>query len=211
MKEAMTLSDNIQSLIRRAQAGDRAAFDALVEGHREALERLIRTRLAGIGLKHTVGEEDILQETLLRAFRKLADFQWQGEDSFARWIGVIATNLIRSAGRREKRSPLPLLDPDACIHHDNSPSENARRGERFDRLQQALDSLDPDLRRVLVLVRIKGLPIKEVARELGRSPNAVSILLYRAALKLKESFGDTESLSLPWRQLEDRGGDHEQS
>lgn len=208
MKETMTLSDDIQSLITRAQAGDRAAFDALIERHREALERSIRTRLAGVGLQFRVAAEDVFQETLLRAFRKLPEFQWQGEDSFARWIGVIATNLVRSAGRREKQSPLPLLDPDACIDPDDSPSKNARRGERFDRLQQALDSLDPDSRRVLVLVRIKGRPIKDVARELGRTPNAVSILLYRAAVKLKENFGDTESLSLPWRQLEDRGGDH---
>ena len=39
----------------------------------------------------------------------------------------------------------------------------------------------------------------------ARSPNATSILLYRAAIKLKELFGDTESLSLPSRRLEDRG------
>ncbi len=208
MTETMTMSDSTQSLVRKAQAGDRAAFDALVEAHRQSLERLIRARLVGSGLQSAISGEDIYQETMLRAFRKLHDFRWQGEDSFARWIGVIATNLIRSAGRREKRNPLPLLDVEVGAE-DGSPSKDARRGERFDRLQQALDSLDPDSRNVLVLVRIKGLPIKEVARQLGRSPNAVSILLYRAAVKLKESFGDTESLTLPWRQLEDRGVDHE--
>jgi RNA polymerase sigma factor (sigma-70 family) len=156
-----------------------------------------------------VSEEDIYQEAMLKAFRKLHDFRWQGENSFGRWIGVIATNLIRSAGRREKRTPLRFADVEVSATQ-SSPSKHARRGERFDRLQQALDSLDPESRRVLVLVRIKGLPIKEVATRLGRSANAVSILLYRAAVRLKENFGDTESLTLPRRQLEDRESDDEQ-
>lgn len=208
MTGIMTSPDSIQSLVQKAQAGDRAAFNELIEAHRRPLEKLIRARLAGSGLQPAIGDEDIYQETMLRAFRRLHDFRWQGEDSFARWIGVIATNLIRSAGRREKRNPLPLRGAEAAAA-DDSPSRDARRGERFDRLERALDTLDPDSRQVLVLVRIKGLPVKEVARRLGRSPNAVSILLYRAAVKLRERFGDTESLTLPWRQLED-GGDHDE-
>ncbi len=203
------LSDHAQSLVAKAQAGDQAAFDALIAGHREGLQNLIRTRLVSSGLQNSVGEDDVYQETLLRAFQKLTAFRWQREDSFGRWLGVIATNLIRSAGKQDKRSPLPLIHDDVDANDDVTPSISMRRDERFDRLQQALDSLDPDSRKVLVLVRIKGLPIKEVARQLDRSVNATSILLYRAAVKLKESFGDTESLSLPWRQLEDRGVEHD--
>ncbi len=135
MTETVTMSDSTQSLVRKAQAGDRAAFDPLVEAHRQSLERLIRARLVGSGLQSAIAGEDIYQETMLRAFRKLHDFQWQGEASFARWIGVIATNLSRSAGRREKRNPLPLLDVEVGAE-DGSPSKDARRGERFDRLHR---------------------------------------------------------------------------
>ena len=60
MKDTMTLPDNLQSVIRKAQAGDRAAFDALVEKHRKGLERLIRSRLAGggLGLGESVGVQE---------------------------------------------------------------------------------------------------------------------------------------------------------
>ena len=203
------LSDNAQTLVGKAQAGDRDAFDALVADHTERLRTLIRRRILRGGLQKSVWEDDVYQETLLRAVQKLPDFRWQGDDSFGRWLGVIAANLIRSAGKREKPNALPLIHDEMDARGDTTPSVDMRRDERFDRLQRALDTLDPDLRKVLVLVRIEGLPIKEAAVQLGRSVNATSILLYRAAIKLKESFGDTESLSLPWRQLSQGGDDSE--
>ena len=113
------LSDSAQSLVAKAQAGDQAAFDALIAGHREGLQNLIRTRLVSSGLQNSVGEDDVYQETLLRAFQKLTAFRWQREDSFGRWLGVIATNLIRSAGKRDKRSPLPLIHDDVDANDDD--------------------------------------------------------------------------------------------
>ena len=88
---------------------------------------------------------------------------------------------------------------------DVSQSRDARRNERFERLQRALDSLSDEHRRVVMLARIEKLPIAEVARRLERSPAATSQLLWRALKKLKESFGSTDSFHLPDRRLEDRG------
>ena len=53
------------------------------------------------------------------------------------------------------------------------------------------------------LARLEGLPVKEVARRMHRSEKATSVLLVRAQLKLKTIFGDTESLHLPQRSLEE--------
>jgi len=50
-------------------------------------------------------------------------------------------------------------------------------------------------------VRVEGLEFEEAGRRMGRSPDAVKQLLYRALKKLRESFGDTESLHLPERSL----------
>ena len=77
-----------------------------------------------------------------------------------------------------------------------SPSRSLRRRERLDRLQAALDALSPDHRQVIVLARLKGLRMTEIAERMERSPNAVALLLARALAKLRESFGDTESLPL---------------
>ncbi|HAK96178.1 MAG TPA: hypothetical protein DCM87_14590, partial [Planctomycetes bacterium] len=97
-----------------------------------------------------------------------------------------------------------------------SPSRAARREERFDRLEGALARLPEEHRQVIRLARIEGLPIAEIAVRMNRSAAAVSMLLSRALKRLREGFGDTESMSLPDRMLggagrapEAEGGDGE--
>ena len=94
-----------------------------------------------------------------------------------------------------------------------SPSSDLRRNERFDRLENAIVSLSPEHREVVMLARIEGQPIKEIAARTGRTPAAVSMLLSRALRNLRGLFGDTESLSLPERELGvggSEGGDDDQ-
>jgi RNA polymerase sigma-70 factor, ECF subfamily len=202
----MTDERRARELVERAKTGDGAAFDELVALHRRRIEGLIRARL-GARLEHEVEGDDVLQETVLKALESIGRFSWQGEDSFMRWIGTIAENVIRSAARKEKRrQEIPLAGdfPGA----DPSQSRVVRRDERFERFQEAFDALDPDARQVIHLARIQGMPIKEVARAIGRTPNATSILLYRALIKLRDRFGDTESFGLPpLRDLKEEKGD----
>ena len=86
-----------------------------------------------------------------------------------------------------------------------NPSQALRRNERFERLKRALKALPPDHAQVIFLARIQGLPVKEVARRMERTPEATSMLLLRALMKLKTAFGNTESLHLPDRSLEEEG------
>ncbi len=87
-----------------------------------------------------------------------------------------------------------------------SPSKGMRRDERFERLKEALEDLTPEYREVILLARIERLPGKEIAKRLDRSPAAAAQLLSRALKKLRENFGDTESLNLPQRSIELEGG-----
>lgn len=204
----MNVQNQTENLVNRARGGDRAALDELVAMHQHRLERWIRSRLGGgIGRKLSVG--DIVQETLMKAVKALDRFDWQGEDSFLRWMNRIALNVIREAARREHRKLIVPLDEDVAAQ---APTQSAdlRRRERFGRLETALDTLSPDHRRVIVLARLKRLPMKEVACRMGRSPEAATQLLWRAMKNLKASFGDTESLNLPNWNLERRGDDHEE-
>ena len=96
------------------------------------------------------------------------------------------------------------------IHRDPSgsnvsPSRGLRRQERFDRLQNAVSGLNPDHREVILLARVEGLRIKEIARRMKRTPEATKQLLSRALQALKKSFGDTESLHLPPRTIREEG------
>ncbi len=203
MSVVMPSPDRTELLVERAKSGEKAAFDELVAAHRARIVALIRARL-GTSLEREVEADDVLQETLLKALQSLGRFSFRGEDSFMRWLGTIAENVIRSAARRRLRRPRVPLGAD--VPDGGEPQIKAlRRDERFDRFQRAFDSLDPDSRKVIYLARIQGLPIKEVARRLERTPNATSILLYRALIKLKGVFGDTESFRLPLRSLRPKG------
>jgi RNA polymerase sigma-70 factor (ECF subfamily) len=205
----MEAPDRRKRLLAEAQGGDRAAFGVLLEDLGPRLEALIASRL-GPGLRETITAADVLQETFLQGFRSLASFQWQGEESFLRWLGGIAEHVMRKESRRQDRAERlrieRALDPahGGGAREPPSPSRAQRREERFDRLQGSLEKLSPEHRQVILLSRIEGLPAKEVAARMGRSETAVRNLLLRALRELQRAFGETESLSLPPRTLGER-------
>jgi RNA polymerase sigma-70 factor (ECF subfamily) len=202
-----------KDLIAKAQAGDREAFDALILGYRESLVKYISAAL-GPALRGKLEVEDLVQETFLRVFRSLEDFELRGKETFETWLQAIARHVVQDGARhlrRKKRdcareihlaskssSGSPLPDPLDQIAGSSIPSGATalRREERFARLQQALDALSPDHREVIRLARIERLSMKEVAARMGRSVGAVSVLLVRAMRKLKRAFGATESFHL---------------
>jgi len=107
---------------------------------------------------------------------------------------------------REQRASLEGKPPDSAV----SAGRALRRDERFGRLGAALERLSPEHREIIVLTRLKRLSFDEAATRMGRTPDAAKQLLYRALKRLKEEFGDTESLHLPARSLEvERDGSHE--
>ncbi len=116
---------------------------------------------------------------------------------------AIAENRIRDAAKGPRAADEFELPADARAD-GVSPSRHLQRSERFDRLQSSLDRLSPDHRRVVMLSRIDGLKIKEIAQRMNRSESAVKNLLLRALRELKSSFGDTESLHLPDGHLDSR-------
>jgi RNA polymerase sigma-70 factor (ECF subfamily) len=211
MQDLVVEESPIQRLVELARQGDRAAFDEIVKRLRSRLEQSIE-RWARFRLGPRVDVEDVLQETFLRAYRSLDRFKSPeafDEELLFRWISGVAKHalgdLLRKAAHREV--PAPCIEQ---VSSETSQSRAGRREERFDRLQKALDALPPDYRQVLVLSRLEGLPAQEIARRIGRTPNAVYHLLVRALQLLREQFGDTESLSLPDRPLRRERGDDDE-
>jgi RNA polymerase sigma-70 factor (ECF subfamily) len=191
-------------LIARAQAGDREAVERLIAEHRAPLEASVRARL-GAHLRTEVEVDDVLQETYVQALSSVESFQWAGEGSFLRWLRGVAEHVILNLARRQRNDPILYLEQDRP-HGGPSPSRHLRRRERLDRLQDAVEGLPPDYREAVLLVRIEGLRIQDAAARMGRTPKAVKHLLARALARLKDTLGDTESLSLPPSPLRDGGG-----
>lgn len=190
--------------IEKAQNGDRGAFDSLLEQCRDQLEYFVHMRF-GSHLKGVVEVDDVIQESSLRAFRSLSRFNWEGQGSFFRWLKGIAEHVILETASTQRRRPTFQLDHD---EPEENPScgKALRREQRFERLQESFNSLSPEYRKVILLARIRKLPLSVVAEKMHRSPAAVKQLLWRALQKLRSAFGDTESLHLPDRSLENGGG-----
>jgi RNA polymerase sigma-70 factor (ECF subfamily) len=208
-------------LIEEARQGSREALDALFKEYSSYLAALVRGEM-GACLLQKVEHEDLIQETFHQAIRSFHQFRGEGEEQFRSWLGAIARHVVQGFARHLKTlkadigREVSLQDPasparsepgergDRLPAGDPSPSNILMQDERFERLKRALDSLSPDHRQVIALVRLEGLPVKEVARRMGRSPNATSVLLLRALLKLKEAFGSTDCFDLPPRNLQEK-------
>ena len=225
----MDSETSLQALIESAQQGDGNALDELVQRCEPRLSAVIRSHLAP-QLKQKLGVEDLVQETFLEAWRSLGSFAWQGESAFWAWLGALARGVIHREARRFRAQKRAAQGEVSLAHRVRSPSGSSvelvellrkscaspstalRRDERFQRLRHALSTLSPDHRKVIFLARVQELSIQEVSRRMGRSPDATSVLLFRALVKLQEAFGSTESFGLPDRRLDDggsRNGDDE--
>lgn len=199
MQASMTEPKLTPSVVRAAQTGDRAAFDALAKAFEGRLRAFVVSRIPVGG--GTLDADEILQDTLVRAFGSIRSFRGSDADSFRRWLTGVANKAVLRAlenGRRHRTLELPTqLPADA-----DSPSRALRREERFDHLQSALDTLGADHREVIRLTRIEGLSLQETGYRMGRSAEAVRKLFWRALQQLRLRLSNTASLHLPDRRLE---------
>jgi RNA polymerase sigma-70 factor (ECF subfamily) len=201
----MLLPDETEALVLKCKAGDRSAFEALVEEYEGRLQSVLRARI-GVALRGRIQAEDIVQETFLRAFQSIGEFRWRGEDSFYRWLCGIAEHLIWNASQKRSGGEMKLTHD--VVASTVSPSKGLRREERFQRLKMAMACLSVDQREAIQLAKIDGLKVNEIALRMKRSPDSVKQLLSRGLRQLRESFGDTESLHLPDRGLESEARGH---
>jgi RNA polymerase sigma-70 factor (ECF subfamily) len=173
----------VDALVDRARAGDRAAFGQLVER--------FRPRIYALGL-HLTGSrseaDDIAQEAFLRAFHQLAAFE--GRSQFFTWLYRIAVNRALN-GRRDgaRRRTVGLDDPrvQAAIAIDayGDPRRAAELRQTYSRLVAALDGLSPTLRSTVVLVALQGLSHDEAGVILGCPPGTVAWRMHEARGKLR--------------------------
>ncbi|MGQ0614419.1 MAG: RNA polymerase sigma factor [Planctomycetaceae bacterium] len=178
-----------EQLVRRALRGEEHAASALFLRHAGRLARLGRRHLVG-ALRRRKGESDIVQDTLLAAFRDLERFESAGPGSFARWLDAILEHKAQDFVRRELRgrrtvaretgrvSAIQPVDPRP------SPSSAAALGERAARLRAAIASLEGDQRTVVELVHQRGKTFVEAGRLMDRSADAARMLYARAVTRI---------------------------
>lgn len=178
-------SHDDRSLIEACRAGNTEAFGVLVSLYQDRLYPTV-FRLTGCAEE----AQDLLQDAFLRAFEKLNYFH--GDSSFYTWVYRIAVNLTLS-NRRRKRPSVSLphgrdsraSEPVSDLE-ESDPSLPLERAERDRLIQEALDSLAPDHRAVVVMKEFDGLHYEEIGMILGIPVGTVRSRLHRARCELKE-------------------------
>src|SRR5947209_10276794 len=182
------VSDEAQ-LLAKAREGDRAAFNELVTRYSRKIYRLAKHIT-----QNDEDAEDVLQETFMKAFGHLGDFQ--GQSKFYTWIVRIAVNesLMKLRKRKSDRT-VPLDEPldtgeDTVVREiavwDENPEQQYSREELGAILDEAVQGLRPVFRTVFVLRDIEELSTEETAEALNISVPAVKSRLLRARLQLRE-------------------------
>ncbi|MCO6441505.1 MAG: RNA polymerase sigma factor RpoE [Nitrococcus mobilis] len=171
-----------QMLVARVQAGDKQAFNALVQKYQRKLLKLISRYI------HDQTEAmDVAQETFIKAYRALPKFR--GDSGFYTWLYRIglntAKNHLTALGRRLPDRDIDAQEAeryglDSRLKDHDSPEALTLRDEIEHTVALTLEELPQDLRTALVLRELKGLTYEEVARAMDCPIGTVRSRIYRA-------------------------------
>src|SRR5262249_27331156 len=148
----------------------------------------------GPRLQAKLDASDVVQQAILQAHEAQSQFRGSTESEKLAWLRAILANVLTAAARRfgtMARDVGPERSLEAALElrssrlecllaaDQTSPSQRAIRCEELLRLATALAGLPEDQRRVIELHHLKGLPVVEVAGQMGRTRPAVIGLLFR--------------------------------
>ncbi|HEX5061528.1 MAG TPA: sigma-70 family RNA polymerase sigma factor [Kofleriaceae bacterium] len=186
------MESNTAELIAAARAGDRRAIDELLARYEPSIYRF--------GLRMCGDEEsarEVLQETMLAAFRGLSGFR--GDASLSTWLFQIA----RSFCIKERRRPHVPHALDADVADPAAPPDAQLHARQIGlALAGAIAALPVEQREVILLRDVEGLSAQEAAAIVGIEVGALKSRLHRARMALRERLvGVIESSDEPCAEL----------
>ncbi len=182
--------DNESVLVAEARAGNAESFATLINQYDRHIYRLA-LNITG----NQEDAEDVLQDSFLKAYSNLGQFQ--GDSRFYTWLVRIAVNEALMKLRKRRGASWVSLDepvetddrslmPREVEDWADSPEQRYAKVELEDILNQAIEKLEPQFRTVFTLRDVEEFSTEETARMLGLSVPAVKSRLLRARLKLRE-------------------------
>lgn len=198
----MSSSTETQVLIREARQGDDEAVRRLLVLYHPRLKARLLRQMDPV-MRSKIEPEDILQQVYLETFRAIGQFEYQGPDSFLRWMYAIldrklidehrAMRAERRDVRREFKQPAATAGQSTYIDliarvtaGGGTPSQVVRKEEALGVMAACVATLPDHYRDVIQMRFIEGRPVADVARELGRSIGSIHMICHRALKQLRE-------------------------
>lgn len=196
-----------QQLLDLARQGDAGAINRLLDRHRDSLRRLVDLRMDR-ALVRRVDASDIVQDVLVEANRRLADYLANPTMPFHLWLRHMARDRLIDAHRRhrvaERRSldrEQPLVAPRdldrstmelvaQLADQELTPAAAAAWQELQRRFQGAVETLDEQDREIVLMRHFEELSNQEVAQILDLSAAAASMRYLRAMRRLRVMLAD---------------------
>ena len=177
-----------RQLVRRAQKGDKVAFETLVQRHQHRVFAVAR----GI-LKRQEDVEDIAQQVFVKAYFSLKRFDQRA--AFSTWLYKITVNECWDVLRKRKARPL-VYEADFSEEQSKQYSAPEREASKApdtsdrmalrEQLERMLGQLDKRDRAMLVLKEVEGFSVEEIAESMGLNANTVKVRLFRARRRIIE-------------------------
>ena len=176
-------SDALQGTAVFDATGDKAAMPSWDELVRQHADRVYRLAYRLSGNQHDA--EDLTQETFIRVFRSVQNYQ---PGTFEGWLHRITTNLFLDMVRRRARIRMEALpeDYDRVPADEPNPEQIYHESRLGPDLQAALDSLPPEFRAAVVLCDIEGLSYEEIGATLGVKLGTVRSRIHRGRQALRD-------------------------
>jgi len=167
-------------LILRAAEGDQVAFELLSDMYRPVLMSLALRML-----RNPDDANDAVQDTLLKAFRAIRDFD--PSRPLKPWLCRICTNCCVDAVRSRKREGESLDQHEYMLADDGEQVDDSATGSiREGQVMDAIDRLPDKYRKIIVMRHLRHMDVIEIAEELHKPEGTIKSWLFRARALLKK-------------------------
>lgn len=176
-----------EEIVRRVVAGEKELFEILMRRYNQTVYRIVRSYL-----KDQAEVEDVMQNSYLKAFDRL--YQFQGNSSFSTWLIRISINEALSGLKQINRSKRVFMHDDQThassltqIADRMNPEKAIIRKEAKQLLERAIDKLPEKYRIIYMLKEVEGLTNTQIQDALDISESNIKVRLHRAKRLLQES------------------------
>lgn len=168
-------------LVRKAQKGDKTAFDLLVRKYQHRIAAVVSRFVRDHGEC-----QDVVQDSFIKAFRSLPAFR--GDSQFYTWMYRIAVNTAKNHLASRKRRPgadveiedAEFIDGGVYVQDNDTPEQELLREEVAQVVSKALAALPDDIRQAITLREMEGLSYEEIAEVMNSPVGTVRSRIFRA-------------------------------